>query len=76
MSPVCVCVARRGLLKEGELTRLNSDLGRDDGIVKHSYSVSDGQSRNSRMCLWNHPGNDITGVCVLERDPGVCVLER
>ena len=58
----------RGLLTERELIRLRSDLERDDGIVQHAYSVSDGHGRNSHMCLWNHPGNDITGVCV-----GVCM---
>lgn len=52
----------RGLLTERELVRLRSDLERDDGIVQHSYSMSDGHGRNSRMCLWNHPGNDITGT--------------
>lgn len=24
--------------------------------------VPDGHGRNSRLCLWNHPGQDITGM--------------
>ena len=30
--------------------------------MKHSYGVDDGSGRISRLCLWNHPGNDVTGM--------------
>ncbi|XP_064391230.1 L-proline trans-4-hydroxylase-like [Halichondria panicea] len=52
----------RGLLTKQELSRLQPALEKDDGVVKHSYTVDDGHGRSSRMCLWNHPGNDITGM--------------
>ena len=52
----------RNLLPQEELDRLKEQLERDDGLVKHSYARSDGHGRQSRMCLWNHPGNDITGM--------------
>ncbi len=51
----------RGLLTSSELSRLQPVLEREDGIGKYSYGVDDGHGRSSRMCLWNHPGNDITG---------------
>lgn len=52
----------RSLLTSEELSRLNEDIQRDNGIIQHSFVVPDGHGRNSRMCLWNHPGNDITGM--------------
>ena len=45
-----------------ELARLNEDISRDDGIIKHSYAVPDGHGRSSRLCLWNQPGKDRTGM--------------
>ena len=24
--------------------------------------MDDGDGRNSRLCLWNHPGDDVTGM--------------
>ena len=52
----------RNLLPTEEVDHLKEQLERDDGIVKHSYARPDGHGRSSRMCLWNHPGNDITGM--------------
>lgn len=37
-------------------------LERDDGIVQHSYTRGDGQGKQNRVCLWNHPGKDLTGM--------------
>ena len=45
-----------------ELTRLTGDIEKDGGIIQHSYGVSDGHGRNSRLCLWNQPGEDSTGM--------------
>lgn len=53
---------RRSLLNREELSRLQTSLERDDGILKHSYSINDGHGRSSRLCVWNHPGNDMTGM--------------
>ena len=52
----------RSLLPKEELSRLREELQKDEGILKYAYAISDGHGRNSRMCLWNHPGNDITGM--------------
>ena len=57
-----VCLYIRSLLSGEELLHLKSSLEHDEGILKHSYSVNDGCGRSSRLCLWNHPGNDITGM--------------
>ena len=45
----------------GELSVLRSALESDEGIKEHAFSMSDGDGSHSKMCLWNHPGNDITG---------------
>lgn len=52
----------RSLLTSQELSRLNEDIQKDNGIIQQSFVVGDGHGRCSRMCLWNHPGRDITGM--------------
>eukprot|EP00731_Ephydatia_muelleri_P016727 Em0009g1151a len=52
----------RSVLSDEELRRLKEALEHDDGIMKHSYVVGDDKGRCNRMCLWNHPGDDITGM--------------
>jgi len=49
-------------LSKEELSHVRSALEQDSGILQHSYAVNDGHGRNSRLCIWNHPGNDITGM--------------
>lgn len=31
-------------------------------MMKHSYVQSDGDKGEIRMILWNHPGDDYTGI--------------
>ena len=52
----------RSLLSGAELARLQDALESDDGMLQHSFGRGDGHGRSSRLCLWNHPGNDITGM--------------
>lgn len=52
----------RSLLSGAELSHLRTSLEKDGGILQHSYSVDDGHGRSSRLCIWNHPGSDITGM--------------
>ncbi|CAI8030560.1 L-proline trans-4-hydroxylase [Geodia barretti] len=54
--------SERSLLSGEELSRLRSSLEGDSEILKYSYGVNDGHGRSCRMCLWNHPGKDITGM--------------
>ena len=41
---------------------LKHALESDDGLMQHSFKRDDGHGRCSNLCLWNHPGNDITGM--------------
>lgn len=52
----------RSLLSKEELSHLRSALEHDRGILQHSYAVNDGHGRNSRLCIWSHPGSDVTGM--------------
>ena len=31
-------------------------------VLKNSYEQDDGAGRKTKMCLWNHPGHDLTGM--------------
>ena len=41
---------------------LKPALESDEGVRQHAFSLDDGEGSQSKMCLWNHPGNDITGM--------------
>ena len=66
LQPVTIIVSVvnycRSLLNTGELTKLKESLETDGGIMQHSYERSDGHGRNSRLCIWSHPGEDVTGM--------------
>ncbi|ROT75521.1 putative hydroxyacid oxidase 2-like [Penaeus vannamei] len=61
----------RNMLSEAEIQKLRTAVESSKGIQRHAYGRSDGD-RKSRMCVWNHPGDDITGV--LARSPRVPLL--
>lgn len=53
----------KGLLQSDELKRLDSALHADgESIEKYAYGRDDGMGRRTRLCLWNHPGKDVTGM--------------
>ena len=54
----------RGLLTPKEVKKLKEGVEGNPDITKYGYEVDDGKGRKSRLCLWNHPGDDITGTVV------------
>lgn len=53
----------RNLLTKKEVNKLVETLERPDSeVMSQSYEQDDGDGRNVRMTLWNHPGSDITGM--------------
>ena len=44
------------------MTKLKNALEHDEGIMKHSYGRDDGEGGRTKVCLWNQPGDDITGI--------------
>lgn len=54
----------KGFLDEEELAQLRKTVEESDEFYKQCYGVSDGKGSESRLCLWSHPGNDVTGMIV------------
>lgn len=53
----------RSILSSAELARLKETLENDEeGVIQRAFGRDDGHGRSSRLCLWRHPGNDITGM--------------
>ncbi|XP_072016304.1 L-proline trans-4-hydroxylase-like [Amphiura filiformis] len=52
----------RSILSPKEMSILRPALESDDGVRQHAYGLPDGEGLHSNMCIWNHPGNDITGM--------------
>ena len=51
----------RDLLTQKEVSKLKEYAENDSDINKYAYEVEDGKGGKSRLCIWNHPGNDISG---------------
>ncbi|KAL8606298.1 hypothetical protein ACOMHN_024193 [Nucella lapillus] len=63
----------RNLLNDAELTKLRGVLEDSDVIKEYALDIDDGLEKKSRMCLWNQPGNDVTGmVARSEKVAGTC----
>ncbi|KAL8612652.1 hypothetical protein ACOMHN_044593 [Nucella lapillus] len=52
----------RGLLDKDDLSRVKEALEGSQAVMENSYGVGDGEGSQSRLCLWNHPGTDVTGM--------------
>jgi len=50
------------LLVQEELDAVRRGLAEDESVVNHAFELNDGAGLKSRLSLWNHPGNDITGM--------------
>ena len=49
------------MLVPEEVSRLKNFVENDSDIARYAYEVADGKGRKSRLCIWNHPGDDISG---------------
>lgn len=52
----------RGLFSLEEITKLGKFTETDEDIKKFSYGRDDGPGRIAKLCIWNYPGDDVTGV--------------
>ena len=55
------CISRNLLNKE-EVSKLKKALEASDGVMSQVYTREDGLGRRAKVALWNHPGNDLTGI--------------
>lgn len=54
----------RNLFSAEEIGHIRAAIDNPEGVLKHTYSRSDGANREAKLCLWLHPGSDVTGVAV------------
>ena len=52
----------RNLLSSEEVSKLRTCLESSSDIQSHAYGRNDSQGRQSKLCLWNYAGDDLTGV--------------
>lgn len=53
----------RNLLSQPEVEKLKQSLeDPKSAIMQNSYKQDDGDGMNVKMVLWNHPGDDLTGM--------------
>ena len=50
------------MLSTPEISKLRHFTETNEDIKKYSYGRDDGTGRVAKICLWNYPGNDVTGV--------------
>jgi hypothetical protein len=55
------------LLDAEETDLLLSAAKGDRALHEHAYASKDSQGRDSKLALWNHPGNDIFGMVARSR---------
>lgn len=61
----------RNALLTAEIEKVRLAVESSDGIQSKAYSRDDGKGRRSHVVLWNHPGDDITGILArMERVAG------
>ncbi|XP_055900823.1 L-proline trans-4-hydroxylase-like isoform X2 [Biomphalaria glabrata] len=52
----------RNLLSQQELAIVEEAVNGPESLTSFAYGHDDGEGRLAKMCLWNNPGNDTTGV--------------
>ncbi|KAK6167919.1 hypothetical protein SNE40_021843 [Patella caerulea] len=63
----------KGLLDEEELKEIKKVVEAENEMTKSAYGVPDGENGFSRLALWSHPGDDVTGMLVrTEKMAGTC----
>lgn len=63
----------RKFLDEEELQHLWKGLTTVDTLMKRAWDLDDGEGRASRLVIWSHPGNDVTGMMARsEKVAGTC----
>jgi len=62
----------RGFFSEAELTKFKKAV-ENDNFMSHGFGLSDGDGKESRLVMWKHPGNDVTGIFARsEKIAGTC----
>ncbi|ESO82125.1 hypothetical protein LOTGIDRAFT_223496 [Lottia gigantea] len=54
----------KGLLDVEELNNIKKAVECKNDLTDSAYGLPDGENGYSRLALWSHPGNDVTGMLV------------
>ena len=57
----------RGLFDSKEVDKLRKCMEQSEDIKKNAYGRTDGKGTTSKLCVWNHPGDDVCGVAARTR---------
>ncbi|XP_069183397.1 L-proline trans-4-hydroxylase-like [Procambarus clarkii] len=57
----------RNMLNRDEVEKVRGALENPRGVQQHAYTLHDGKNRRNVMTLWNHPGDDVTGMLARSR---------
>ncbi|XP_060067968.1 L-proline trans-4-hydroxylase-like [Ylistrum balloti] len=52
----------RGMFDDKEMANLRKVFEESDLIAKHGLKVGDGAGKQTKIVVWTHPGNDVSGV--------------
>lgn len=62
----------RGFLSNEELAKVKSAV-EHERFMQYAFGLSDGDGKESRLVMWRHPGNDVTGMLARsEKIAGTC----
>ncbi|CAG2192605.1 unnamed protein product [Mytilus edulis] len=52
----------RNLLDEEEVSKIRQSLETSEELQKNAFGVADENGKASKLVIWKHPGNDVTGM--------------
>ncbi|VDI31946.1 Hypothetical predicted protein [Mytilus galloprovincialis] len=52
----------RNLLDEEEVSKIRQSLETSEDLQKNAFGVADENGKASKLVIWKHPGNDVTGM--------------
>ncbi|CAD5122259.1 DgyrCDS10704 [Dimorphilus gyrociliatus] len=57
----------RNLFSKEEIDHILKGITETDLITSRAWDLADGEGRASRLVIWSHPGNDVTGMVARSR---------
>ncbi|OPL21659.1 hypothetical protein AM593_00729, partial [Mytilus galloprovincialis] len=52
----------RNLLDEEEVSKIRQSLETSEDFQENAFGVADENGKASKLVIWKHPGNDVTGM--------------
>ncbi|CAC5419621.1 unnamed protein product [Mytilus coruscus] len=58
----CGYIMIRNLLDQEEVKKIRTSLENSEDLQKNAFGVDDDNGKTSKLVIWKHPGNDVTGM--------------